>query len=338
MSAPRMDCRIAAIVVVDGVGYSRLMEADEAGTHARLKALLIEFIEPRIAEHHGRVVKLTGDGALCEFPSVVDATHCAILIQRGMTEREKDAPDAERIRFRIGINLGDVIHEEGNDVAGNRAVPLAARGVFATGTAWPDLAVAMLMQREGAPRDRPLLAHLPLAPRCLAVRPARYPQRILPSKWRQFSAIAERPKTRSKSQRLHPHRLVVHLPRRWLQALQPPHLLRSLRITQSKPQRTQRITNVVPIISHLTLLTLKHGAQVLWHREKGMRRLRGCYAFDRTSSPVAWNRRHRATVRPKQKGGRSRPRASLTELWRASLTTKARRAASENGRLGVVRK
>ena len=115
MAATRADRRLAAILVADVVGSSRLIERDEHGTLSRFKAHREAFVEPLIAEHGGRVVKRTGDGVLCEFPSVVDATHCAILIQRGMTEREKDVPDAERIRFRIGINLGDVIYEKDDD-------------------------------------------------------------------------------------------------------------------------------------------------------------------------------------------------------------------------------
>ena len=110
-AVPRVDRRLAAILAADVVGYSRLMERDEAGTLDRLKAHRKELVEPLIAEHRGRIVKLMGDGALCEFASVVDAVACAVAIQRGMAEREADVPEAERIRFRIGINLGDVIVE-----------------------------------------------------------------------------------------------------------------------------------------------------------------------------------------------------------------------------------
>ena len=88
MAAPRAERRLAAILAADVVGYSRLMERDEAGTLERLKAHRKEFVEPLIAEHRGRVVKLMGDGALCEFASVVDAVACAVAIQRGMAERE----------------------------------------------------------------------------------------------------------------------------------------------------------------------------------------------------------------------------------------------------------
>jgi adenylate cyclase len=117
--------RLAAILAADVVGYSRLMAADEAGTHARLKALRNDFIEPKIAEHHGRVAKLMGDGALVEFASVVDALECAAAIQSGVAERQAELPEDRRIVLRIGINIGDVIVEEG-DVYGD-GVNVAAR-------------------------------------------------------------------------------------------------------------------------------------------------------------------------------------------------------------------
>ena len=123
--ASRAERKLAAILAADVVGYSRLMGADEAGTHARLKAHRKEFIEPAIAEYHGRVVKLTGDGALVEFGSAVDAVECAVAIQRGMAEREAGAPEDRRLRFRIGINIGDIILEEG-DIYGD-GVNVAAR-------------------------------------------------------------------------------------------------------------------------------------------------------------------------------------------------------------------
>jgi adenylate cyclase len=117
--------RLAAILAADVVGYSRLMAADEAGTHARLKALRQDLIEPKIAEHHGRTVKLMGDGALVEFASVVDAVECAVAIQEGVAERQAELPEAQRIQFRIGINIGDVIFE-GEDIYGD-GVNVAAR-------------------------------------------------------------------------------------------------------------------------------------------------------------------------------------------------------------------
>ena len=99
--------RLAAILAADVAGYSRLMGADEEGTHARLRSHLQQLIDPKIAAHRGRVVKNTGDGLLAEFASVVDAVRCAAEVQRGMLDREPDLPDERRIRLRIGINLGD---------------------------------------------------------------------------------------------------------------------------------------------------------------------------------------------------------------------------------------
>ena len=146
MAAPRIERRLAAVLAADVVGYSRLMERDEDRTLARLKVHRKEFIEPLIAEHQGRVVKLMGDGALCELASVVDAVRCAIFIQQGMAERERDVPEDERICFRIGINLGDVIHEADGDLYGD-GVNVAARleqlcepgGVVVSGTAYDHL-------------------------------------------------------------------------------------------------------------------------------------------------------------------------------------------------------
>ena len=101
------------------------MGADEEGTHERLKALRHELFDPKIAEHHGRIVKTTGDGMLAEFASVVDAVRCAAEVQRGMIDREPEVADERRIRFRIGINLGDVI-ADGDDIFGD-GVNVAAR-------------------------------------------------------------------------------------------------------------------------------------------------------------------------------------------------------------------
>src|SRR5215469_16235869 len=101
--------RLTAILAADVAGYSRLMGADEEGTHERLKAHLHELVEPKIAEYRGRVVKNTGDGFLAEFPSVVDAVRCSVEVQRGMPNRDPGLPEERRIRFRIGVNLGDVI-------------------------------------------------------------------------------------------------------------------------------------------------------------------------------------------------------------------------------------
>jgi class 3 adenylate cyclase len=104
--------RLAAILAADVAGYSRLMGADEEGTHERLQAHFRELVNPTIGEHRGRIVKNTGDGFLAEFPSVVDAVRCAVEVQRGMAERNEGTPPATRIEFRVGINLGDVIVEE----------------------------------------------------------------------------------------------------------------------------------------------------------------------------------------------------------------------------------
>ena len=101
--------RLTAILAADVAGYSRLMGADEEGTHERLKAHLGELVNPKIAEHRGRTVKNTGDGLLAEFASVVDAVRCAAEVQRAMVDREPEVPDERRIRFRVGINLGDVM-------------------------------------------------------------------------------------------------------------------------------------------------------------------------------------------------------------------------------------
>ena len=101
--------RLAAILAADVAGYSRLMGEDEEGTHERVKAHLAQLVDPKISEHRGRIVKNTGDGLLAEFPSVVDAVRCAAEIQRAMVDRNADIPEDKHIRFRIGVNLGDVI-------------------------------------------------------------------------------------------------------------------------------------------------------------------------------------------------------------------------------------
>ena len=117
--------RLAAILAADVVGYSRLMGADEEGTHERVTAHLRQVVNPKIAEHRGRIVKNTGDGMLAEFSSVVDAVRCAVEVQRGMVDREPELSDEQRTRFRIGVNLGDVIVEP-EDIFGD-GVNIAAR-------------------------------------------------------------------------------------------------------------------------------------------------------------------------------------------------------------------
>ncbi len=125
MEAPGPERRLAAILTADMVGYSRLMEVDEAGTLARLKTHRLELIDPAIAKNRGSIIKSTGDGLLVEFRSVADAVLCAAEIQRRMTRRNADMPPARWIQFRIGINLGDVIIDEG-DIFGD-GVNVAAR-------------------------------------------------------------------------------------------------------------------------------------------------------------------------------------------------------------------
>jgi TolB-like protein/class 3 adenylate cyclase/tetratricopeptide (TPR) repeat protein len=117
--------RLAAILAADVAGYSRLMEADEEGTHERLKAYLHDLIDPKISEHRGHVVKNTGDGLLAEFASIIDAVRCAAEIQLEMAERNASTREDQRIRFRIGINLGDIIAEP-EDIFGD-GVNVAAR-------------------------------------------------------------------------------------------------------------------------------------------------------------------------------------------------------------------
>lgn len=125
MEPQRVERRLAAILAADMVGFSRLMETDEAGTLAQLKLLRSEVIDPKIAEYRGRIVKTTGDGVLVEFASVADAVQSAVDIQRAMATRNANVPDDRSIRFRVGINLGEIIIE-GDDIYGN-GVNVAAR-------------------------------------------------------------------------------------------------------------------------------------------------------------------------------------------------------------------
>ena len=120
-----MERRLTAILAADVVGYSRLMGSDEAGTLAQLKQLRAEIIERKVTEHHGRIVKLTGDGMLAEFPSVVSAVACAVEMQRGIKEQTGNFRPEHRLEFRVGVNLGDVI-VEGDDIYGD-GVNVAAR-------------------------------------------------------------------------------------------------------------------------------------------------------------------------------------------------------------------
>jgi adenylate cyclase len=125
MSGDRVERRLAAILAADVAGYSRLMEADEEDTLARVKAHRRELIDPKISEHRGRIVKTTGDGLLVEFASVVDAVRCAVEMQGKMIARNAATPAERRIEFRMGINVGDIIIEDG-DIFGD-GVNIAAR-------------------------------------------------------------------------------------------------------------------------------------------------------------------------------------------------------------------
>src|SRR5215471_6714591 len=125
MSAERVERRLAAILAADVAGYSRLMGADEEGTLAALKAIRRDLVDPKFAEHRGRIVNTTGDGLLVEFASVVDAVRCAVEVQREMIARNATTPAERRIAFRMGINVGDIIIEDG-DIFGD-GVNIAAR-------------------------------------------------------------------------------------------------------------------------------------------------------------------------------------------------------------------
>jgi adenylate cyclase len=136
--------KIAAILVADVVGYSRLAGADEDRTLARLRALRSDLIDPTIALHHGRTVKLTGDGALVEFRSVVDAVRCAMEVQNGMVERNARLPPERRIEFRV-IHLGDVVEEADGDLMG------------ATASISPRIWRALLRRAQSACRRTPIV-------------------------------------------------------------------------------------------------------------------------------------------------------------------------------------
>ncbi len=125
MSSEHVERRLAAILAADVAGYSRLMGIDEEGTLAQLKAFRKTLVDPKIAEHRGRIVKTTGDGMLVEFASAVDAVRCAVEVQRGMAEQNADVPQVKRIEFRIGIHVGDIIIDD-DDIFGD-GVNIAAR-------------------------------------------------------------------------------------------------------------------------------------------------------------------------------------------------------------------
>ncbi len=123
--AKNVQRRLAAILAADVVGYSRLMGEDEVGTLDALRAHREALIEPKIAEHDGRIVKLMGDGLLAEFPSAVEAVQCAVEIQNYIGHRNADVPEGRRITYRIGINIGDIVAED-DDIYGD-GVNVAAR-------------------------------------------------------------------------------------------------------------------------------------------------------------------------------------------------------------------
>src|SRR6516165_10871801 len=118
--------KLAAILVADVVGYSRLASADEDRTLARLRGLRSDLFDPAIAAHHGRIVKRTGDGSIIDFRSVVDAVRCAIEVQSGIVERNVGLPPEKRLEFRVGIHVGDVVEESDGDLMGD-GVNIAAR-------------------------------------------------------------------------------------------------------------------------------------------------------------------------------------------------------------------
>jgi len=124
-AAERPDRRLTAILAADVAGYSRLIEADEEGTLAHLKALRSTLMDPKIAQHRGRIVKTTGDGMLVAFASVVDALRCAVAVQRGIAARNADAPREKRIEFRMGVHQGDIVVDS-HDIFGD-GVNVAAR-------------------------------------------------------------------------------------------------------------------------------------------------------------------------------------------------------------------
>ena len=160
MAATWVERRLAAILVADVVGYSHLVEQDEARTLAALKTLRHGVIDPLLAEYHGRIVKMTGDGTIAEFGSVVDAVACAVAVQKRVAEQQEEVPPEWRIVFRIGINLGDVVIE-GEDLLGD-GVNVAARlermcepgSVLISGTAYDQLQGKLDLRIEPAREQR----------------------------------------------------------------------------------------------------------------------------------------------------------------------------------------
>jgi adenylate cyclase len=187
-----MERRLAAILAADVVGYSRLIRADEEGTIAALKALRADLIDPKIAQHHGRIVKLMGDGMLAEFPSVVDAVRAAVETQLAVAEHNSGLPEDKRIVFRVGINLGDVIID-GDDIHGD-GVNIAARleglsdpgGICISGAVYDqvrdriDLSLEDLGDREVKNIDRPVRVWRWLPVRGVTAGDPAPPERPLP--------------------------------------------------------------------------------------------------------------------------------------------------------------
>src|SRR5215472_9675138 len=133
LATERVERRLTAILAADVAGYSRLTGLDEEGTHQQLQDHLRLLVDPKIAEHRGRVVKYTGDGILAEFGSVVDATRFAVDIQRGMAGRNADVPHEKRLEFRIGINVGDIIIDHGDIFGDGVNVAVRLEGIAEPG-------------------------------------------------------------------------------------------------------------------------------------------------------------------------------------------------------------
>ena len=165
--------KLAAILVSDVVGYSRLAGADEDRILARLRALRSDLIDPTIAVHHGRIVKRTGDGAIVEFRSAVNAVKCAIELQNAMVQRNAGVPEEKRIEFRVGIHIGDVVEEADGDLMGD-GVNVAAR---LEGVAKP----GAICLSEDAYRQVNVLVHfVPLVPGRRSLRDRWQPRRLRP--------------------------------------------------------------------------------------------------------------------------------------------------------------
>jgi TolB-like protein len=185
LATERVERRLTAILAADVAGYSRLTGMDEEGTHAQLQDHLRLLVDPKIAEHRGRVVKNTGDGLLAEFSSVVDAVRCALDVQRGMTQRNTDVPQEKRIEFRIGINVGDIMIDHG-DIFGD-GVNIAARleavaepgGICVTGRVLEDIEGKLDIGFEDAGEQR--LKNIVRPVRVYRVRPSGAPAATRPS-------------------------------------------------------------------------------------------------------------------------------------------------------------